>query len=73
MVKIISSSPGRVCLFGEDVDYMNLEVITVAINHRIKVIGKTNNSGKIRFSLVDLKEELTFKNEKQPLDKKRDY
>jgi len=73
MVKIISSSPGRVCLFGEDVDYMNLEVITVAINQRIKVIGKTNNSGKIRFSLVDLKEELTFKNEKQPLDKKRDY
>ncbi len=73
MKEIISSSPGRVCLFGEDVDYMNLEVITIAINQRIEVKGEINNSGSIYFDLVDLQEKLHFKNEKQLLKEKRDY
>jgi galactokinase len=73
MKEIISSSPGRVCLFGEDVDYMNLEVITVAINQRIEVRGQINNSGLIKFNLIDLQEEICFNNEEQPLKEKRDY
>lgn len=73
MVEIISSSPGRVCLFGEDVDYMNLEVITVAVNQRIEVKGKTNSSGIIKFKLADLGKEVKFNNEIQPLKEKRDY
>lgn len=73
MLEIISSSPGRVCLFGEDVDYMNLEVITIAVNQRIEVKGKTNNSGIIKFTLTDLGKEVKFSNETQPLNEKRDY
>ena len=73
MVEIISSSPGRVCLFGEDIDYMGLEVITVAVNQRIEVKGKTNNSGIVRFILSDLDKEVKFSNEIQPLKEKRDY
>ena len=73
MVNIISSAPGRVCLFGEDVDYMGLEVITIAINQRIVVKGTTNSSGKIIVNLKDLQRKLEFKNEIQDLAEKRDY
>lgn len=72
-MKIIASSPGRVCLFGEDVDYMGLEVITLAINQRIEIQGKTNTSGKIEVFLEDLKRKIVFSNEKQYKLKKRDY
>ena len=73
MPDIISSSPGRVCLFGEDVDYMNLEVITIAINQRITVKGTTNSSGLITINLKDFQKEFQFRNEKQELKEKRDY
>ena len=73
MPDIISSSPGRVCLFGEDVDYMSLEVITIAINQRITVKGTTNSSGLITINLKDFQKEFQFRNEKQELKEKRDY
>lgn len=73
MTHITSSAPGRVCLFGEDVDYMGLEVITIAINQRITVKGKINSSGKITVDLRDFDRSFQFKNEKQKLKEKRDY
>ena len=72
-MKIITSSPGRVCLFGEDVDYMGLEVMTLAINQRVEVRGETNTTGKIKVCLNDLNEKITFNNEKQKILQKRDY
>ena len=48
-MKIVTSSPGRVCLFGEDVDYMGLEVITLAINQRIEIQGRINTNGMISY------------------------
>ncbi|MHA2358184.1 MAG: galactokinase family protein, partial [Candidatus Heimdallarchaeaceae archaeon] len=73
MEKIAVSAPGRICLFGEDLDYMGLEVITVAINQRINVIGKLNDSGRIRVNLEDLNQILEFKNRKQKIQTKREY
>ena len=72
-MKIVTSSPGRVCLFGEDVDYMGLEVITLAINQRIEIQGKTNTSGKIRINLEDLNRTITFSNKRQRKLRRRDY
>lgn len=72
-MRIVTSSPGRVCLFGEDVDYMGLEVITLAINQRIEIQGKINTSGKIRINLKDLNRKITFINKKQRKLKRRDY
>jgi len=72
-MNIVASSPGRVCLFGEDVDYMGLEVITLAINQRIEVQGKTNTTGKIVVYLDDINKKITFHNKKQRQLRRRNY
>jgi galactokinase len=73
MKEILVSAPGRICLFGEDVDYMNLEVITIAIDKRIEVKGRITNTGKIRVKLDDFNQVIEFKNEKQYPLSKRNY
>ena len=73
MKEILVSAPGRICLFGEDVDYMNLEVITIAIDKRIEVKGRITNTGEIRVKLDDFNRVIEFKNEKQYPLSKRDY
>lgn len=67
------STPGRVCLFGEDVDYMGLEVITLAINNRIEVSGTITNDNIICIKLTDLEKTIEFKNKKQSIKSKKDY
>ena len=42
------SAPGRVCLFGEHQDYLNLAVIPAAINKRCYIQGELNSRGEIR-------------------------
>lgn len=73
MQEITVSAPGRICLFGEDVDYMSLEVITLAINQRIVVRGKITDNGKLQFNLHDVNKLIEFKNEKQVISNERDY
>jgi galactokinase len=73
MERILVSTPGRICLFGEDVDYMGLEVITIAIDKRIEVNGNINKTGEIRVKLDDFNQTMKFKNKKQDLISKRDY
>ncbi len=73
MEKISASAPGRVCLFGEDVDYMGLEVITLAVNRRLTIKGRITDNRIIRINLKDFNEELEFKNELQLIQSKRDY
>ena len=73
MKEVSVSAPGRICLFGEDVDYMNLEVITIAIDKRIEVKGRITNTGEIRVKLDDFNQIVKFKNEKQLPLSKRDY
>jgi galactokinase len=52
---------------------MGLEVITLAINQRIEIEGKTNTRGKIVIHLEDLKRKITFPNKKQKKLRRRDY
>ncbi|MHA1396958.1 MAG: mevalonate kinase family protein [Candidatus Heimdallarchaeaceae archaeon] len=73
MEKVVVSTPGRICLFGEDVDYMGLEVITLAINQRIKVEGIVNDTGIIQIELTDLNKKIEFKNKIQKIKTKHDY
>ncbi|MHA1727282.1 MAG: GHMP family kinase ATP-binding protein [Promethearchaeota archaeon] len=48
--RIKVSAPGRVCLYGEHQDYLNLSVIPAAINMRCYIDGNINNSGKIKLN-----------------------
>ena len=73
MQEITVSAPGRICLFGEDVDYMNLEVITLALNQRIVVKGRITNTGKLFFNLRDVNRTIEFQNEKQEISNEREY
>ncbi|MHA1819073.1 MAG: GHMP family kinase ATP-binding protein [Promethearchaeota archaeon] len=47
--KIQISAPGRVCLFGEHQDYLELAVIPSAIDLRCNIEGSFNNSERIEF------------------------
>ncbi len=68
------SAPGRMCLFGEDQDYMGLSVITAAINLRTYVEGRITNSEKIIVDFLDIKQKDSFYwNEFPKYNKKRDY
>ncbi len=73
-IMIEVSVPGRICLFGEDLDYTNLEVITAAINLRMHVRGDFSNDNNISIEFLDIKQYDKF-----PIDrevryrKKRDY
>ncbi len=54
MVKIVTSAPGRICLYGEHQDYLELAVIPAAITMRTTVEGELNQSGKILINALDL-------------------
>ncbi|MBY8999382.1 MAG: hypothetical protein KGD64_00530 [Candidatus Heimdallarchaeota archaeon] len=73
MKEFYISTPGRICLFGEDVDYMGLEVITLAINNRIELSGRIKDDNYIYLKLSDLDTEILFENTKQLITTKNDY
>jgi len=49
------STPGRICLFGEHQDYLNLPVIPCAISLRISIEGKRRNDSIVNLDLPDIK------------------
>jgi len=49
-----SSSPGRICLFGEHQDYLGLPVIPAAISLRIAIEGRRNSSRRVNIQLPDI-------------------
>lgn len=48
------SAPGRICLFGEHLDYLGLSVITAAINLRISIRGKKRQDRIFHIDLPDI-------------------
>ncbi len=68
------STPGRICLFGEHQDYLNLPIIASAIALRISVKGYKRNDPKVIIHLPDINDEETFSFD-APItyDKQRDY
>ncbi len=53
---ITTSSPGRICLFGEHQDYLGLPVIAAAIDLRVSVHAIPNEHDFFRISLPDISE-----------------
>ncbi len=48
------STPGRICLFGEHQDYLNLPVISCAISLRISVSGSHRKDSIVHIELPDI-------------------
>ena len=68
------STPGRVCLFGEHQDYLNLPIIACAISLRIEITGTRRDDCIINISLPDINQLETFSlKTKLEYLKERDY
>ncbi len=52
--RIQVSAPGRICLFGEHQDYLNLPVITAAIDLRIQIKGKQRADRIFKLRMPDI-------------------
>ena len=72
--KMIVSTPGRICLFGEHQDYLGLPVIAAAISKRVQIKGDFRPDKKVVISLPDISLTIEFELE-FPLvyEKERDY
>lgn len=54
------STPGRVCLFGEHQDYLNLPIIACAISLRINIEGSKREDSLVNIDLPDINDEDSF-------------
>lgn len=54
------STPGRVCLFGEHQDYLNLPIIASAISLRVSVEGRRRDDANVIIQLPDINSRVTF-------------
>jgi len=60
VIKIRVSTPGRVCLFGEHQDYLNLPIIASAISKRIYIEGYKRLDSMVNIQMPDIEEQETF-------------
>lgn len=54
------STPGRVCLFGEHQDYLQLPVVPCAVSLRIVIEGKRRHDALVHLALPDVNAEIAF-------------
>jgi galactokinase len=54
------SAPGRICLFGEHQDYLNLPVIACAISRRIIIEGVKRNDHFFNIEMPDIRSSESF-------------
>ncbi|MCP5108034.1 MAG: GHMP kinase [bacterium] len=59
-MKIKSSAPGRICLFGEHQDYLGFPVIAAGIDLRVTIDGEVYGGDSIHLDLPDVKKTLAF-------------
>lgn len=59
-MKIKSSAPGRICLFGEHQDYLGFPVIAAAIDLRITITGDVSEGDSLHLDLPDINKTLEF-------------
>jgi galactokinase len=60
VTKIKVSTPGRVCLFGEHQDYLNLPIIASAISKRIFIEGYKRFDSMVNILMPDIGKHETF-------------
>lgn len=71
---IKASAPGRICLFGEHQDYLNLPVIAAAIDLRVGITATPRADAWMSVSLPDIGETLQLDpNQNQSYRHDRDY
>ncbi|WP_225309572.1 GHMP family kinase ATP-binding protein [Larkinella humicola] len=58
--EIITSAPGRICLFGEHQDYLGLPVIAAAISRRVQVSGRLRPDRQVIIHMPDTSERAEF-------------
>lgn len=73
--KISIKAPGRICLFGEHQDYLDLPVISAAISLYIYIDAIPNNLPRLNINYLDLneKEVILLNNKELKYEDKRDY
>ena len=54
MTKILSTAPGRVCLFGDHQDYLELPVIACAIDRMMEIYAKENGKDHFEINMPDI-------------------
>ena len=68
------STPGRICLFGEHQDYLQLPVVACAISRRITIEGHKTNDQSVTLELPNIRSHETFSlNDTLRYTKDRDY
>jgi galactokinase len=68
------SSPGRICLFGEHQDYLDLDVVAAAISLRLYIEGRPRNDRQFLIDLPDIGEKEQFTPDRElTYLKSRDY
>jgi len=72
-MKIRSSAPGRICLYGEHQDYMGFPVIAAAIDLRITIEGQVSEGAEVMLELSDLNETIRFSTEHFAYTREKDY
>ena len=68
MKKIISTAPGRVCLFGDHQDYLELPVIACAIDRIMQIDAIENGKNHFEVNMPDIDEKRII-----PLKPRFDY
>ena len=54
MTKILSTAPGRVCLFGDHQDYLELPVIACAIDRMMEIYAEENGKDHLEINMPDI-------------------
>jgi galactokinase len=73
-MKLLTSTPGRVCLFGEHQDYLGLPIIAASISLRVYIEGTRRKDNLIDIKLPDINDSEEFSlNFPLKYVKERDY
>jgi galactokinase len=72
--ELCTSTPGRICLFGEHQDYLLLRVVPAAISLRIVIEGRRRNDSMVNIELPDIRSSESFSlNANLTYTKAKDY
>ena len=57
---ITSQAPGRICLFGDHQDYLQLPIIACAVDRRLYVKAIPNETNQLLIQMLDLNKKETI-------------
>ena len=57
---ILSQAPGRICLFGDHQDYLELPIIACAIDRRLHIKATPNGTNQFLIQMLDLNQKETI-------------